>query len=143
MASLIDDTEDAVVLGLSLVLVGLCAWALYKGWSLLQPGADAGKAQSLKNALNGFPDGADPGTIPAAQYLQGIVESVRNFHDYVFGSDEDNAADSAPSIPAAYQAPTAIQMADTETAVDDYDQWASSDESLGNTVTNWGFKNLF
>ena len=148
MASAINETEGTLGLVLTLGVLALIVWLLFEisGW--FKTGGDAGKAQSLKNAVQGFPDGADPGTIPAFQYTQGVIESFRNFHDYVFGSDEDNEADSGdetvwlapegsdvstPDLPPA----TPAQIAGVQSAVARYSQ------ATGATVQNWVLDNLF
>lgn len=102
MANLIDDTENAFVLVVVLGIGGLFLWYLLES----------------KN----FPDGGDPGTNPAAQWMQGIVESFRNFKDYVFGSSDDTpdpgsaTTQEEQSALTNYQAPSAQQALQTYTA---------------------------
>jgi hypothetical protein len=129
MADFIEETENTFVLMLLLLLVLIVVWIVwnFRDFLGLGGGDDQGKKQSIDNASNGFPDGADPGSIPVFQVAQGIVESVRNFKGYVFGSNDgdeytaeqkasmDELVDSyqIPDyddviVPAADQAPATI-----------------------------------
>jgi len=115
MANVIDDTENLAVMAVGLLLLGAVVYILWQFRDFFGLGAqDAGTLQSLKNAGAGFPDGADPGTVPAAQYMQGVVESFNNFHDYVFGSPEDGS--NSP----AYVEPAPIDPAQVQQAVQNF-----------------------
>jgi hypothetical protein len=135
MANLIEDTENVLTLSLMLIVVLAIGWLVWTFKDFLGLGgpADSGKLQSVKNLANGMPDGADPGTVPAAQYTQGIVESLRNFKDYVFGASEDELAQSvAPDsgkIPDNYQAPLTSEQMENE-----IDQAQKGLDSYVNTV---------
>ncbi len=120
MANLIEETENVLILIVVLAILGAIAWLIwqFRDYFGLGKGTDesGGKKQSLLNALNGFPDGADPGSIPVAQDVQGFVESVRNFGNLIFGSndDEEYNADQTAGINQAvanYQMPTQSQIA--------------------------------
>lgn len=122
MANVIDETENGVIL-LAALGIGLLVFWIIGGFSFLKGlgTGDAGVLQSAKNAINGFPDGADPGTIPFFQQLQGLVESVRNFYDMVFGPNQDEVdqetytqaeADQIDQFTANYKVdPTTLQTA--------------------------------
>jgi hypothetical protein len=76
--------------------------------------APPGVIKSATNAANGFPSGADPGTVPVAQYTQGLFESGRTLYNDVFGTsgpDPGSATvDQADVALAAYQPPSYSQL---------------------------------
>jgi len=102
--------QFAGLAGVGVIL--LLLW-YFRSFFLGDGSSPAGEAQSWKNALSGFPNGSDPGTVPAAQYAQGVAESVRNFSDYVFGNPEDQIDPSSEIqmlAPGGYD-PQAYQIA--------------------------------
>jgi hypothetical protein len=94
-----------------MVIIALYLWSIRA--KLLAP-VDPGTAQSVKNALDGFPSGADPGTVPIAQYMQGLFESGRTLSNDVWGTsgpDPGSATvDQADAALAAYQPPSYSQL---------------------------------
>lgn len=121
MANVLNDTESIVPLCIGAIIL----WALYQFRDFFGLGAAtasdaAGKAQAVKNVLNGMPDGADPGTIPLLQDVQGLVESSNNFSNYVFGTQEELAMQNAVEVPAAIVPPTPDQISQVQQFVDNY-----------------------
>jgi hypothetical protein len=143
MANVIDDTENALTLAIGALVIFALVWVLwqFRGLfaglgGLLNGTADPGTLQSVKNALAGFPNGADPGTVPAAQYLQGMAESNRNFGNYVFGSDTWNQYSSQDEVPAVPSAPTPEQTQMIDAAMSNLDQNLQQ-INLGSDPVSW------
>ena len=103
MAGPVEEVEDFVIVAVIAGIAFLAFWLLggFKAIAGLLSG-DSGVQQSFTNAAAGFPSGADPGTVPLFQQLQGFFESVRNFGGYVFGSS--NGPEYTPKQAAAIDA---------------------------------------
>ena len=94
------------------VLIAAVLWK-FRAFFIGDGSTPEGEAQSVKNAAAGFPNGADPGTIPVFQDAQGVVESVRNFSNYVFGDPAeqiDPSSEIQMLAPGGYD-PEAYQTA--------------------------------
>lgn len=159
MAGAVEESEDLVIVILLCALLGVIVWALFQIPDLLEQlkklfptlVPDAGTLQSLKNVANGFPDGADPGTVPIAQTAQGIAESLRNYGPYQEPMTNPDEEDTIPIDAGDYPNgtdPNAYSLYSTENGVNanplaswtqpspDYDGTVD-----GNAIVNWLFQN--
>ena len=137
---LINDAENAIALLIILVVFWII-WQ-YRSYFGFGNGSSGGVAQSAKNALQGFPDGGDPGTVPFAQDFQGFIESLRNASGYLFGSNDSGEytqqqAASMNQLAASYQLPTQGQV---NQAVQNANSFMNQDP-LETNLSTWATQN--
>lgn len=134
MAGAVEQAEDGIVIVAVIGAIALLIWwaggiNFFQGLASGEPGT----LQSMKNAFSGFPSGADPGTSPLFQWLQGLAESARNFGGYIFGSNGSNYTPSQATAIENFQEnyqvdPNTLQQA-VQNGNSDLETWISQVQS--------------
>jgi hypothetical protein len=138
MADVIEKTESILVDLIVLIILGLFIWIIweFRDFFGLSTGEEkGGKAQSIKNAGEGFPSGADPGTIPLFQYLQGLAESWRTLFNSSSDDEEytEAQADSMTKLAKNYETPSSMQV---DQAVQNFENFAAKNP-IGTDLPAW------